>query len=252
MRTTDTSPFDGIPDPTATTGAELGKSRETRRRILEASTACIAEAGYPNFSTAAVAARAGLTRPAMLYHYSSRLELLTATIHYIARQRIELFNEAMTNLAAVESCKGEYFRAQAVKAAWAQLETPYFWALAELTMAARTDADLQPIVTPALEAFERSRRAVTGRIMPAEACDTADYTLVRDVVRFLAEGTVMQDSFIDNRERRFAALKHFLHMLVATTAGAEFFEAVVDDWNRLSRRSDDAVAAQPSTINPSG
>lgn len=232
MRTDPVSPLDAIPDPTATTGSELGKSRETRRRILEAATACIAEMGYDRFSTAAVAARAGLTRPAMLYHFNSRLELLTATIHFLARRRIELFEQAMLTLPKVQSYKGQYLRAKAAEVAWDQLQTPYFWAFAELSLAARTDKDLEPIVKPALECFDRARRGVTDRIFPEEAYDMTDFSLARDVVRFLSEGVAIQDSFIHDRAERTAALRHFLKMLVATTPGATFLEAVVEDWNR--------------------
>ncbi len=246
MRITPTSPIDAIPDPTATTGNELGKSRETRRRILEASTACIAEKGYDNFSTGAVAARAGLTRPAMLYHFSSRLELLTATIHFLARRRIELFEQAMRALPSVDSYKGQYFRAKAAEAAWSQLETPYFWAFAELSLAARTDPDLETIVKPALEIFDKARRGVTDQIFPQESFDMADFSLARDVVRFLSEGVVMQENFIHDREQRTAALKHFLHMLVASTPGAVFLQAIVDDWNKQQGLTDGTVD-QPAT-----
>lgn len=230
MRTTPPSPADAIPDPTATTGNELDKSRKTRRRILEAATACIAENGYQNFSTGAVATRAGLTRPAMLYHFSSRLDLLTATTRYAARQRILRFEQALRTLPHVESYKGRYYRGQAVRIAWNQLEEPYFWAFAELSIAARTNRELEQIVTPTLAVFDSARRGVTDRALPAESFDIADFTLARDIVRFLSEGVVLQSRFIDEREKRTKAMRHFLHMLVATSAGNDFLRIVTDDW----------------------
>ncbi|MBS3961591.1 MAG: TetR/AcrR family transcriptional regulator [Sandarakinorhabdus sp.] len=231
MRTTPPSPADAIPDPTATTGNELDKSRETRRRILEAATACIAENGYQNFSTGAVAARAGLTRPAMLYHFGSRLDLLTATTRYAARQRILRFDQALRALPPVESHKGQYYRAKAASIAWDQLEEPYFWAFAELSIAARTNRNLEPIVTPTLAVFDAARRAVTDRALPPESFDVADFSLARDIVRFLSEGVALQDRFIEEREKRTRAMRHFLHMLVATSAGNDFLRIVTDDWH---------------------
>ena len=167
----------------------------------------------------------------MLYHFSSRLELLTAVIRYVGHRRIEMFEEAMHALPVVESHKSQYFRARAAEAAWNQLQTPYFWAFTELAIAARTDKELEPIVKLALEAFDAARRGVTDRIFPQESIDISDFSLARDVVRVLSEGVAVQDRFIVDRDHRAAALRHFLFMLVATTPGADFLKAVGNDWS---------------------
>jgi len=252
MRNFVPSPINSIPDPTATTGNELGKSRETRRRILEAATDCIAEHGYEDFSTTSVALRAGLTRPAMLYHFNSRLELLTAVIRYVARRRIERFEEALQELPHVESPQGKYYRAEAVRIAWNQLDENYFWAFAELSIAARTDKNLEPIVTPTLAAFDSARRGITDRTLPPESFDIANFTLARDIVRFLSEGAALQDRFIDDREVRIKSLKHFLHLLMATPAGHDFLRIVADDWRMQSGLPRNGLADGQTGQNFSG
>jgi AcrR family transcriptional regulator len=225
-----TEPTDGLSsmaDPTALTGNEFAKSRATRRRIMEAARDLLATEGFSHFSINAVAERARLTRPAMLYHFGSRKDLLDATIRFVVRRRIELFEQAVKAMPLSESYKGQQFRAAAVALAWEHLDLPEFWAFTELVMAARTDPELAAIVQPALAVFDRSRRDLTTQVFPAHAYDVADFNLARDVVRFLTEGAISQNTIIEQRQDRIADLKHFLHMLVATTDGNVFLEAVV-------------------------
>jgi AcrR family transcriptional regulator len=231
-------PLDEVPDPTALNGNELAKSRRTRQRILEAAVDLLATQGFSRFSTLAVAKRAGMTRPAMLYHFGSRRDLLSAVTRYIVRRRISLFEEAMKALPQTDSYKGQQFRAAATETAWLQLDLPEFWAFTELLMAARTDPDLMAVIEPALAVFDRSRRETTTRVFPEAAYDLADFNLARDVVRYLSEGTIAQNSMVENRRERIDALKHFLQMLVATTEGNTFLEAVV----RASRPGTDMAA----------
>jgi AcrR family transcriptional regulator len=244
----DERPMDRVPDPTAVTGKELAKSRETRRRIVEAATACLAEEGYANFSTGQVAARAGLTRPAMLYHFGSRRELLAATIAHLTRRRSEMFAEAMMALDLPPSHMHQAHRAAAVEVGWAQLETPEFAAFTELLVAARTDPELAGVVAPALAAFDQDRRETTERALPLGSFDRNDVQLARDVVRFLTEGVKHQNSIVENRDARLEGIRHFLKMLVASTPGNEFLQAVREDWRRTRG---DGAAPFPGT-SPSG
>ncbi len=219
--------LDSMPDPTQVSGNELAKSRDTRRRIMEAGRDLLAAEGFARFSTGAVAERARLTRPAMLYHFGSRADLLAAVTRFVVRRRIELFEEAVSALPLTESYKGQQFRALATALAWEHLDLPEFWAFTELVMAARTDPELAQIVAPAIAIFDRSRRELTTKVFPSNAYDMADFNLARDVVRFLSEGAIAQNTMTEDRDARIADLKHFLHMLVATTDGNLFLEAVV-------------------------
>ncbi len=232
-RIDDRPPLTELPDPTALSGNELAKSRSTRRRILDAGTALLAEQGYQRFSTGAVATRAGLTRPAMLYHFGSRRELVAAVVNHVTRRRIEMFNEAMTDLLKEAEGGGTRtrteVRAAATDVSWAHLETPEFAAFTELVMAARTDAELESVVRPALTAFDRARRETSIIVFAVGPIGLAEFSLARDVVRFLSEGVAQQNSIIEDREARLVALKHFLKMLVASPAGTQFLDAVAAD-----------------------
>ena len=211
-----------LPDPTEVAEGELRKSGDTRRRILEAGTALLAEQGYKKLSTPLVAQAAGMTRAAMLYHFGSRLDLVTAIVQHVTRRRIELYADAMRGLPHDAG-----FLARAIDVAWEQLETPEFAAFAELAQAARTDPELAAIVRPALAAFDGARREAAEQIFPAELVAASEFDLRRDIARFLSEGVVQQDAIVRNKAERIGALKRLLHLLITTPEGAALMQRAV-------------------------
>src|SRR3954468_10984840 len=56
--------------------ADDNRGATTRRRILSATAALIAERGWSGFSTREIAARAGVTQPVVSYHWRSKDELV--------------------------------------------------------------------------------------------------------------------------------------------------------------------------------
>lgn len=66
--------------------AKQDRGRATRRRILEAAVACLAEYGWAGSTVAVVCARAGVSRGAAQHHFGNREELFTAAIAHVAEQ----------------------------------------------------------------------------------------------------------------------------------------------------------------------
>lgn len=60
------------------------KSRETRRKIVEATIEIIGEGGFSRITTPAVAKRAGVSRGALQYHFSSKEELVSEAVYVIS------------------------------------------------------------------------------------------------------------------------------------------------------------------------
>lgn len=234
-------PLQSVPDPTELSGNELAKSRSTRRRILDAARDLLAEQGYQRFSTGAVATRAGLTRPAMLYHFGNRHELVTAVINHLARRRIEMFEQAVNGATMPESVDSADFRSSVSEFSWKQLETPEFIAFTELTMAARTDSELAEVIGPALDAYDRARRKAAERAMPPNLLTPEDFHLARDVVRFLSEGAMQMGSVVEDREERLAALRDFVAYLVASPEGHSLLAATLA--KRREKQADPAREA---------
>jgi AcrR family transcriptional regulator len=212
-----------LPDPAALTSGEFNRSRRTRLAILDAGVAVLAEDGYKKLSTTGVAKAAGITRAAMLYHFGSRAELIEAIIRHVTRRRIDMYTEAMQDLAHTED-----FLEKAVDIAWEQLQTPEFAAYTDLSLASRTDADLRTLMEPALAAFDRSRREAAVGLFPRYLSERVEFDLRRDVVRFLLEGVAQQDGITFNRDQRKGALLRFLKLLIGTEEGVALLRKVVE------------------------
>jgi AcrR family transcriptional regulator len=162
----------------------------------------------------------------MLYHFGSRQELLNATIHYLARRRIEMFEQEMAEAARLLGNDRVAVRLAMIDIVWEQVRSPEFIAFQELACAARTDPELAAVVEPALALFDRMRASVTFRSLPQHMIRADDFQMVRDIVRFVTEGAAQQCAVTFDTERRLDAIRNFLRTLVASDAGAEFIRHV--------------------------
>lgn len=205
-----------LPDPTRVSGNELRKSGETRTRIMQAAIDCLADTGYAGISTTSVAERAGLTRAAMLYHFPSRMALIEAVVHYVMRERIHMFNTAYNAMSQEARTNGEH-----IDIYWEQVQHRLFKAFGELSTAARTNADLAAILTPAVAEFDRARREAAQQIFPAAFIKQPYFDLRRDVTRYLLEGLARLDAPAYNPDQRRADIIGFLKALATEPEGRQ-------------------------------
>jgi len=117
--------------------------------VLDATVECLIELGYSGTTTAAVQARAGMSRGALMHHFGSKTELLVAAVRHLAEQR-------GANLVAQAAALSddEDRTSQAIDLLWDTFTGPLFTATLELWAASRTDPELRVAV---LE-FERALR----------------------------------------------------------------------------------------------
>ncbi len=211
-----------LADPTAVSDGEFKKSRATKQTILEAMTQLLAEQGFAACSTPAIARAAGLSRTAMLYHFPTRRVLLEAVVVHITRRRVEMHEEMLAELP-----RDDRFRDGAVEAGWAQVQTPEFKAFCELSMAARTDAELDQVFRSSLEAFDRARRDAALYLAEPEVAASPVFDLRRDIHRLVLEGLAKQDGIAFDVERRSDELFAFLKLLWSDQ-GEKFLAKVLD------------------------
>jgi AcrR family transcriptional regulator len=132
------------------------RSAETKLRLLDATVACLLEFGYHGTTTNAIQQRAGVSRGALMHHYSSKLELLVAAVRHLAEQRGENLHERAQSLE-----EGEDRIGQAIDLLWEIFTGPLFTANLELWSAARTDEELREAIVES----ERGLRAATNALM---------------------------------------------------------------------------------------
>jgi AcrR family transcriptional regulator len=128
---------------------------ETRARLLDATVECLAEIGYARMTTTDVAARAGMSRGAQLYHFENKADLVATAVDHVLERLHGEFIEAMATLPP-----GPGLSDAAIDRLWVMFNGPTFGAWLELVMAARTDPALAPRVAD-VQSRLASRVAVT-------------------------------------------------------------------------------------------
>ena len=204
-------PPQGSMDAQTHPARETPKSRRTRARILDAAMRLFAQVGYHAATNALIADAARLTRGAMLYHFSSREELIEAAVAHIEVERARLFEQAASRAVAPGVDASE----QAIDAYWSLLQEVPFVAFAELEATARTDPMLRQRLAGAQSAFDHNQ--VGDRFLAlAQAGDDPRFQASRDLGRFLLEGLARGSLTFDEvarRDRLIAVVKRAVRIL---------------------------------------
>lgn len=187
------------------------KAHRTRTRILDTALRLFAEAGYHATTNGVIAQATGLTRGAMLYHFSSRDVLVAAVIAHIEQERAGLLAAA-----AWPPASGADASDHAIDSYWALLQTPPFLAFTELEAAARTDPSLAEQLEAAQSAFDHAQLGGDRFGAMVQAGADPRFQTSRDLGRFLLEGLAKGSMTYDQaarRDRLLAVVKRAVHML---------------------------------------
>ncbi len=126
------------------------RSAETRRRLLDATVACLYERGYAGTTTTEIAQRAGVSRGAQLHHFPKKDELVVGALEHVFALRLaELGNAVAEPPPGAREARLE----QLIEKMWPIFKGPSFYAWLELVVASRTDPALQEAVRTASERF---------------------------------------------------------------------------------------------------
>jgi AcrR family transcriptional regulator len=179
------------------------RSRLTRRRLLEATVASLAQVGWTATSVSMVAGRAGVSRGAAQHHFPTREALFAAAIDHISEQRIAELTDAAQRLPEGSD------RTEAVLDLLVSIYTgPLFRAALQVWTAALSDDTLRVQIVP-LEA-ELGRRA-HGLAVTLLAADES-LPGVREAVQAtldLARGLGLADVLHDDSRRRRKVIRHW-------------------------------------------
>lgn len=163
------------------------KSERTRVSILDAALECFYKLGYFNTTTESIAREAGVSRGAMLHHFSTRADLITAAVEHINQLRLDTFTrEEMRTQEGADHTRVE----EGIDAYWGQLNTRVFAVFHELKVAARTDRDLAKVLAPALKAYNRALAKATEQVFP-DLAQSEEFVRTAFMTQFLLEGMAM-------------------------------------------------------------
>ncbi len=154
-----------------------------RERLLDATLDVIYDLGYAGATTIEIVSRAGVSRGAMLHHFPSRAELFVAAAEHVAAVRLAEFRDT---LASLPSGAGRFDAA--IDLLWKNFTSPSFYAMLDLTAAARTDQELRDKLADAADRFDGTLSATTEELFGDMAPAAEMVQAGRRFLYFLMQG----------------------------------------------------------------
>ncbi|MFB7306651.1 TetR/AcrR family transcriptional regulator [Streptomyces sp. NPDC056192] len=180
----------GVVTPPTDRTPKQDRSRATRRRLLEAAVACLAEHGWAGSTVSVVAERAGVSRGAAQHHFPTREDLFTAAVEYVAEER----SAALRTLPV----QGR----TAVVAALVDLYTgPLFRAALQLWVAASNEASLHPRVSELEARVGRETHRIAVELLKADESRPGTRETVQGLLD-MARGLGLANVLTDDTARR--------------------------------------------------
>lgn len=139
------------------------RTAQTQSALLQATVDCLVELGFARTTTTTIVAKAGVSLGALVHHYPSKSELMTATVTHLLERRQAEFREQM---AAVGD--GPDRLGTAIDLLWTAFSGPTFVAWVELWVGGRRDLELAPAVLHMQEQFRTSSRTLFADLFPPE------------------------------------------------------------------------------------
>lgn len=159
------------------------KASNTRFRILEATLDCLVEIGFTNTSIATIAAKAGLSRGAVQFHFPTKSAAMKAVTNHILQRRLDVYRADMAKIPASED-----FLEHALNAYWKQVTRPEFIAQQEIALAARTDVQLADVLGTAYREYVARSREPFLVEFPAWKASRDRYEMSANFAQYLIEG----------------------------------------------------------------
>lgn len=163
------------------------RSAATKERLLAATVDCLYELGYHRTTTYSVEQRAGVTRGALLHHFSSKPALLIAAAEYL----VDTAERQLTADAA--TLPAENLGEELSGLLWRQFTSRIFFAFMEISMAARTDQVLRDALAEPQKLLDAQCRNVAAQLL-GTSVDNTDFVIGLELsIRFMrgAASTVM-------------------------------------------------------------
>ncbi|MFD4226299.1 TetR/AcrR family transcriptional regulator [Streptomyces sp. NPDC058545] len=180
----------GVVTPPTDRTPKQDRSRATRRRLLEAAVACLAEHGWAGSTVSVVAERAGVSRGAAQHHFPTREDLFTAAVEYVSEER----SAALRTLPV----QGR----TAVVAALVDLYTgPLFRAALQLWVAASNEASLHPRVSELEARVGRETHRIAVELLKADESRPGTRETVQGLLD-MARGLGLANVLTDDTARR--------------------------------------------------
>ena len=183
---------------------QADRSRETRRKLMEATVECLVERGWAGTTTTVVAERAGVSRGAQLHHFRTRGELVAAAVEHLGAESVldlkERAEKVNGSTVAVVELIADFYASD------------LFTAALELWVAARTDPELKTVVVPLEVRLGRETHRLALELLGVDESEPG----VRESVQLtldLVRGLALANQLTDDGKRRSRIVRHWARVL---------------------------------------
>jgi AcrR family transcriptional regulator len=167
---------------------QASRSEATRAALMDATISCLIEEGYDRTTTAAVAARAGVSRGAHLHHFQTRAALVAAAIERLAHRRV-----AELMVAADGLPEGPDRTARGLDLLWEHYASPLFQGALDLWAHGRTDRELREHLVRVERVLDRQVTDLSHRLLP-KASDDASFERFVEMAVATVRGLALLDT----------------------------------------------------------
>lgn len=190
------------------------KSARTRLAMLEAGVDCLVERGFGGLSASLVAERAGVSRGAMHHHFATRMELVAGLVDHVFHKRLADFLGAYAR-AATDQSPGALVEIGS-DLHWKSVETREYAAYVELTVAARTDPELDLLLEPAVRRYDEMWRQEMQRSLPQwrehwDAMQLANDITIAAHLGLLLQRPAFGEERVERVRRLISEVSRWLH-----------------------------------------
>jgi AcrR family transcriptional regulator len=139
------------------------RTAATRAALLDATFDSMVELGYGATTTTEVAHRAGVSLGALLHHFPTKAELLSASVSHTFDRRLEEFRKGVADLEPGADRLGS-----SLDLLWSMFSGPTFKVCVEMWVAARSDPALAEAIVAVDRRFMASSRDIFAELFPAD------------------------------------------------------------------------------------
>ena len=149
------------------------RSAATQERLLQATFESLVELGYARTSTPEVLRRSGVSRGALLHHFPTKADLVTAAVDYVFERQLQEYAKTFSAVEDPVDRPGE-----AVELLWSMVSGETFYAWLELVVASRTDPVLREKIKEVQGRFDRGAVSIREDFFPPPEQDIDLYKVV--------------------------------------------------------------------------
>ncbi len=175
-----------------------------RNRLLDATIEVLAATGYGGFSTNEVVRRAGVSRGALAHHFPVKADLIAAAGRRLVALRAEEFRQRFRDIPPSRRTVQ-----RALDALWSFFDDPSFAAMIELTVAARSDAELRAVMAAETRLVGDAAVEVFTEMFPRIAAAPRVATVLHAIVA-LYTGLGIQAELTGGDDVRVAGVRDLL------------------------------------------